>query len=322
MITSKLKLCSSLGTFALVGLASLASAAEGPVGQWDLQVDAQGQAMDATLDIKEADGALTGTIASDLGEYPVTDVTFEGGVLKFTLDMSDQGFTLAFEGTIEGDKIEGNFNSPDIGDIPASGMRGGKKISVAGTYNLMVESELGNNPRKLVINDDLTGTYGGGDFDAFPISNVTLEGNELTLDVTLQVQGNELPSKITLTIDGNKVTGTLDYGQGEASIVGTRASGVSIVGTWTMAGVSEGTGDIERTWVFNEDMTGTYEGDIGSFPITNVKVDGADVTFEVVLDVGGQKLPSTFAGKLENGKLVGTLDYGQGKATFEGEKKD
>ena len=52
------------------------------------------------------------------------------------------------------------------------------------------------------------------------------------------------------------------------------------------------------------------------------RVDGADVTFEVVLDVGGQKLPSTFAGKLENGKLVGTLDYGQGTATFEGEKKN
>ena len=96
MITSNLKLCSSLGTFALVGLASLASAAEGPVGQWDLQVDAQGQTMDATLDIKEADGALTGTIASDLGEYPVTEVSFEDGVLKFNLDIADLGLAFSF----------------------------------------------------------------------------------------------------------------------------------------------------------------------------------------------------------------------------------
>ena len=322
MLTSIKKLCAVVGAFTLVGQASIAFAAENPVGRWEIDIDAQGQPTAVTLDITEEDGALTGTIASDLGEYPVTEVSFEDGVLKFNLDIADLGFSFSFEATIEGDKIEGNFNSPDIGDLPASGTREGKKISIVGTYDLMVESDLGNNARTLVIHEDMTGTYGGGDFAAFPISNVKVEGNQLTLEVTLQVQGNELPSRITLAIDGDEVTGKLDYGQGEASIVGKRATPISIVGTWTMAGVSDDTGDIERTWVFNEDMTGTYEGDIGSFPITNVKVDGVDLTFEVVLDIGGQELPSTFTGKLENGKLVGDLDYGQGKAAFEGEKKD
>lgn len=322
MIKSIQKLCAVVGAFALVGQASIALAAEGAVGEWELNIDVQGQSTPVALDITEEDGVLTGTIASDLGEYPITEVSFEDGVLKFNLDLADQGFSLSFEATIEGNKIKGNFNMPDIGEIPVSGTRGGLLISVAGTYDLMVASALGNNARTLVINDDMTGTYGGGDFDDFPISNVKLEGNRLTLDVTLQVQGNELPSKITLAIDGDEVTGNLDFGQGVATITGKRASAPSIIGTWAMAGVSDATGDIERTWIFNEDMTGTYEGDIGSFPITDVKVDGADVTFKVVLDVQGQELPSTFTGKLENGKLVGELDFGFGSAAFEGEQKE
>jgi len=88
-----------------------------------------------------------------------------------------------------------------------------------------------------------------------------------------------------------------------------------------MEGESEGTGHIERTWVFNDDMTGEYSGDIGSFAITNVKVDGNAVTFDVTLEVQDQELPSTFEGTLENGVLSGVLDYGQGTATMKGEKE-
>ncbi len=110
------------------------------------------------------------------------------------------------------------------GPDSATGKRAGaaEKPAIVGTWNLMVESQLGNNPRELVIKPDMTGTYGGGDFAAFPISNLKVEGDIVTMDVTLNVQDTELPSKITLKLAGDKVSGTLDYGQGEATIVGKR----------------------------------------------------------------------------------------------------
>ncbi len=93
---------------------------------------------------------------------------------------------------------------------------------IVGTWKLMVESQLGNNPRHLVVNADLTGTYGGGDFGTFAFKNIKIDGNMVQFDVTLSVQGQELPSHVTLTLDGNKLTGKLDFGQGEASIVGEK----------------------------------------------------------------------------------------------------
>ncbi|MCH7911187.1 MAG: hypothetical protein IIB38_16430 [Candidatus Hydrogenedentes bacterium] len=73
--------------------------------------------------------------------------------------------------------------------------------------------------------------------------------------------------------------------------------------------------------MFNDDMTGKYSGDIGSFDITNVVVDGNAVTFDVTLEVQGQSLPSKFVGTLEGGVISGDLNYGAGKAVMKGEKQ-
>ena len=63
MIKSIQKLCAIVGAFALVGQASIAFAAEGAVGEWELYIDVQGQSTHVALDITEEDGRLTGTVA-------------------------------------------------------------------------------------------------------------------------------------------------------------------------------------------------------------------------------------------------------------------
>ncbi len=298
-----------------------AFAADGPVGEWDVLIDNQGQETPGTIIIVEKDGEYSGTAESVQGIIELSDISFEGGELTFSADIPDADMTIGFVGTIDGNSLKGIFEIPDMGfEMAVSGTRGGAAVAIVGTWKLMVESQLGNNPRDLVVNADMSGTYGGGDFDDFDISNLTAKGKVVEFDVTLSVQGQDLPSHVTLTLEGNKVTGTLDFGQGEASIVGEKVDN-SIVGEWAMAGESDATGPLERTWTFNDDMTGTYAGDIGSFDITNVKVDGNVVTFDVTLEVQGQSLPSSFKGTLEGGVLSGDLDFGAGTASMKGEKK-
>ena len=309
-----------LAILALMAIPVVAGAS--PVGEWDLTIDAQGQPTPVTMTITEEGGELAGLIDSDQGTAELSKVVYDAGALTFILEIVEMGMTMEFEGTINGDAIEGLLLMPDMGmEMATTGTRGGAAPAIVGAWKLMVESQLGNNPRDLVVNDDLSGTYGGGDFDAFDISNLSVEGDAVEFDVTLSVQGQDLPSHVSLTLNGDKVEGELDYGEGTAAIVGARAGGGGLVGTWSMAGESADTGAIERTWTFNDDNTGTYEGDIGSFAISNVVVEGNAVTFDVTLEVQGQELPSTFEGTLDGGVLAGDLNYGAGTATMSGEKK-
>lgn len=312
-------LATALAIIAL--LPAAAFAADGPVGEWNILVHAEDPPSPATLTIVEEDGKYSGTAVSDQGLTELSDISYEDGELSFKIWIEEAGMSIGFTGTIDGDSLEGNFEIPDMGVLlPTTGTRGGGTPAIVGTWKLMVESQLGNNPRDLVVNADKTGTYGGGDFDDFAISNLEIDGDMVQFDVTLSLQGQDFPSHVTLTLDANKIKGKLDYGFGESTIVGEKEVS-SIVGTWAMAGESEIAGPIERTWVFNDDMTGKYSGDIGSFDISKVKVDGNVVTFDVTLEAQGQELHAKFRGTLEGGVLSGDLDYGFGTLSMKGEKE-
>jgi hypothetical protein len=312
--------------FAFVGCALLSmttglSADDGPVGEWNLTADFGGRTNESTLTVSKDGEDLKAVMVGQRGERELDDVSFADGVLKFDMTFERQGqeMTLGFSGKIDGDTLDGNWSS-DFGDFPVSGKRGGAKTGVVGTWNLMVDSPLGNNPRELVIKADMTGSYGGGDFPAFPIEKIKVDGDTATMDVTLEGQGQEMECTIALKFAGDKVTGSLDYGDGEATIVGERAKN-PIVGTWKLM-VDSQLGENERELVIKPDMTGTYGGgDFPEFPISNLKVDGDTATMDVTLEVQGQEIPAKITLKLDGGKVSGTLDYGQGEAEIEGNRE-
>lgn len=321
MVGIRKKLGRVVSIFAVGVLAGGVAVADGPVGEWKLEAEFGGQVREFTLKIREEGGELKGILTGQRGDQELDDVSFEDGVLKYTLNLERDGqaFSLDFNGTIDGDELDGNY-ATDFGDFPVTGTRGGgAKPSIVGTWKLMVDSQLGENERKLVVNEDLTGTYGGGDFPEFEIKSVTVDGSNVEFDVTLALQGQELPSHVTLALDGDSVTGELDYGQGAASIKGQRA-GANIVGTWALVVDSE-LGSNERQLVVKEDLTGTYGGgDFANFPISDVAVDGAVIEMKVTLDVQGQELPSTIKLNLDGDNVTGTLDYGAGEATIKGKR--
>ena len=68
---------SCLSLLALCGVA----VADGPAGEWVIVTNAGGQETEATLNITESDGTVSGTITSDLGNGPGdrTDEFFKTG---------------------------------------------------------------------------------------------------------------------------------------------------------------------------------------------------------------------------------------------------
>jgi hypothetical protein len=294
---------------------------DGPVGDWNLTAEFGGRTNESTLTVSKDGDELQAIMVGQRGERELDEVAFADGVLTFdmTFDRQGQEMTLSFSGKIAGDTLDGNWSS-DFGDFPVSGKRAAAKSSVVGTWKLMVESPLGNNARELIIKPDMTGSYGGGDFPSFPIEDIKVDGDSATMEVTLEGQGQEIECAIKLKFDGDKVSGSLDYGDGEATIVGARAKN-PLVGTWKLM-VDSQLGENERQLVIKPDLTGTYGGgDFPDFPISNLKVDGDKATMDVTLEVQGQEIPATITLKVDDGKVSGSLDYGQGEATIDGKRE-
>ena len=99
--------------------------AQDPVGEWNLQSDAQGQITNFTLTITKVGEALKGTVVSEqYGKEDLADLKFEKGTLTYTRNLSigGQAVPLAFKGKIEGDKLTGNYSVQGV-DIPVTGSR-------------------------------------------------------------------------------------------------------------------------------------------------------------------------------------------------------
>lgn len=88
--------------------------ADAIVGKWQMSVMMPEHEIVEKLTItKNADGTLAGKWEGRRGESTISDVKFEGGKLTFTRTsrFGEREFTSTFEGTVEGDNMEGVFRS-------------------------------------------------------------------------------------------------------------------------------------------------------------------------------------------------------------------
>jgi len=91
-----------------------------------------------------------------------------------------------------------------------------------GTWDLVVESQLGTNEQTLVVGSDLTGSITSADLGDTMISNAAVDGNSVTFDVVFDIQGQELPAKFEGTIDGDSISGEYVTELGNGTVTGTR----------------------------------------------------------------------------------------------------
>jgi hypothetical protein len=90
-------------------------------GKWVLDVKlGDGQGGQATLDLKEDKGKLTGTYTGALGSLPVTG-TVSGDQVEVTV-ASDAG-SIVYKGKVSGDTMEGTCNYGQLGEGTFTGKR-------------------------------------------------------------------------------------------------------------------------------------------------------------------------------------------------------
>lgn len=94
-------------------------------GKWSVAVDAGGQVIYITLDLKQDGGGLLGTMSSEMGGGSVTDGKVSGDKLKANVNANIQGQPMSIEmnATVEGQKIAGTLLVPGIGTVPFTGKR-------------------------------------------------------------------------------------------------------------------------------------------------------------------------------------------------------
>ena len=83
------------------------------------------------------------------------------------------------------------------------------------------------------------------------------------------------------------------------------------VGTWDTVATTP-VGNQAATWTIAADGTGVMSSDQGNQSIDGIVVDGNNVSFEMVIDAGGQSLALSFSGVVTGDTLTGEFgsDFG------------
>ena len=93
----------------------------------------------------------------------------------------------------------------------------------------------------------------------------------------------------------------------------------ALVGTWELTYESR-RGTRTRKLVVNKDMTGTYEGRNSNTPITEMKIDGHQVSFKVERSFRERKFITEFKGKIDGSSFNGEFTTSRGSRAFTGKK--
>ena len=116
------KLISGWLALSLMVLVGCAASTPPAVGVWGVEMNTPLGNIPATLTIN-ADGS--GSMGADqLGEAPISGITFDGNTVSLSTEVSVQGNAIAFDfsGTVEGDSLTGAFNT-DFGALEVEGTR-------------------------------------------------------------------------------------------------------------------------------------------------------------------------------------------------------
>ncbi len=87
-------------------------------------------------------------------------------------------------------------------------------------------------------------------------------------------------------------------------------------GSWDTVATSP-LGDQASVWTISEDGTGIMSSELGNQPVSGIVVDGNNVSFDLVIDAGGQSLTLSFSGVVDGDSLSGVFgsDFGDFNVT-------
>jgi hypothetical protein len=294
------------------------------LGQWDMQYRIGERDITGRLAISQKpDGSLEGKWTSPRGESTISNVKSQEGRLTFDRTSSYNGneYKSSFEGTVQGDKLAGNFKS-ERGEMPATGQRFG--AALIGTWELTVTSERGTRTSLLMIYPDLTGRFEffGGEI---PFKNLKYEGDQLTFGMEMAFGDRTFTMDFQGKVDGKTLKGQLTSSQGTSEVVGKKIEAVqpragALVGTWEFTRESQDGTRRTNTLTIKPDLTGTYKGRETEFPVTNLVVSGDQVSFKVTMKYNDTEVPMEFKGRLDGATLKGEFITSRGAREAVGKK--
>ena len=291
------------------------------LGIWDISFNIGDRDITGQLAVSEkSDGSLEGRWISERGNTVISNVKFKDGKLTFSRKSTfgDNTYESDFEGTIAGHNLTGVFKSPQ-GDMPAKGSRVG--AALVGQWELTTVSEFGTNKSMMRVNGDMTGRYElfGGDI---PMKNLKLEGDQVTFALEIGWGDQTVSLDFKGKLDGKNLTGQIAWDSGTGEVSGRKAGQASaVVGTWEFTRESS-QGTRTSTLKIKPDMTGTYTVRDNEIAITDLKADGNQVSFKVIMRYGDNEVPMEFKGKVDGKILKGEFVTERGAREATGKKID
>ncbi len=213
-------------------------------GKWDLTIEAQGQKLPVSLELKQEGANVTGTMSSMLGQGKIESAKVSSNRLTGTAssEMQGQKVELTINGTVEGDTMKGTINTgiPGFPPLPFEGKRAVRAVpatettsaasakNIAGTWK--VETFAGGQPVIVTVNfeqngDSLSGTL-SSDVGDGSVSTGKVSGENVDATLLISFQGQPLTVIMKGKLEGDaKMSGTLTpegLGLGDLSFTGTK----------------------------------------------------------------------------------------------------
>ena len=94
-------------------------------GKWSMTVDAGGQTVDISLDLKQEGADFTGSTSSHLGDGTVEKGKVSGTNVKAIVksDVQGQMMEIQLDGKVDGDKMTGTLVVPGLGTMPFTAVK-------------------------------------------------------------------------------------------------------------------------------------------------------------------------------------------------------
>jgi hypothetical protein len=293
-------------------------AAEDISGEWEMTSDFNGRQMVSTITFAQnADGTLTGK----WGSSDLSNVKLDGDKLSFvrTMKFGDQEFSMNFAGTLKDGKLAGAVSN-DQGEFEVKGIRRKPESPAVGQWDLKYQIGDRDVTAKLIVSQKTDGALDAkwiSQLGDSTISNVKFQDGKLSFTRKAKFNDNEFEMTFEGTVQGDKLTGVSKSEQFEVQVAGQRF-GAALIGKWELTSTSD-RGPRTSTLVIRGDLSGRYET-FGEIPIKDLKLEGNQVSFKVMMGFGDQAQEREFKGTLDGKTLKGQITTPNGTREITGKK--
>lgn len=307
---------------ALVMPAGAQSSNADPVGTWKWTTTRRnGDTSESQLQIKRQDAKLTGVMIRREGrETPISDIKVDGNQLTFTLtrERGDRRFVSQYKGKIDGDKITGTIESEFNGQTRSRdwiAQRTAKPAEVTGLWEYTFTMDNGQTFTPQLdlkqSGQEITGALLFGD-NRIPLEKGRAQGGEVWFEVSPERDGREFIAKYHGKQSGDTIKGEVITVWEEERKWDWEAKRVKKIadasGLWEYTLTFGGGQSIDpqfRLTQNGQELTGTLTFRDDETPISNGKIDGDTIYFEVIRERNGNSFATKYSGKLDGDIIRG-----------------